>query len=491
MTVDKDNEFFDLRAMAHQVMHEEGFTTDMPPDVMNEVRRHADSALSIADHDGVRDLRSLLWSSVDNPDSRDLDQIEVAERLPDGDIRLLVGIADVDAYVPKRSLTDRHAAHNTTSVYLGVETFPMLPEPFSHDLTSLLPGQDRLAVVAELRVNPDGTLQGSAFYRALVRNHAKLNYTSLGPWLEGYAPLPPEVAAVPGLEEQIRLQAETMDRFQALRHKNGALDFETIEATPVMLNDKVVDLMVVHKSQSRFLIENFMVAVNGATAAFLMDNGVPTIERVVRTPKRWSRIVELAAALGYQLPSEPNSRALAAFLERRRQKDPDRFPDLSLSVVKLLGAGEYAVVREGEISGGHFGLAVQGYTHSTAPNRRYPDLITQRMLKAVLADEPVPYTEAELEAIAAHCTEQAMAAAKVERRMRKAAAAVLLEDRIGDVFEAIITGVSEKGTFARLLAPPAEGRVIRGERGMDVGDRVQVRLIGTDPEKGFIDFARA
>lgn len=483
--------FFDLRAAARQAMAEAGFAPEAPQEARREAAERAEPSEAELGRNGTRDLRALLWSSVDNDTSRDLDQVEVAESLPaGGDIRLRVAIADVDAFVPGGSATDRHAAFNTTSVYTGVKTFPMLPERLSTDLTSLLEGEDRLALVVDLVVEPDGTVSSSALYRALVRNHAKLIYEAVGPWLEGKASLPPEIACVPGLEDQLRLQDAATERFVRLRRERGALEFETVEASPVTVNGAVVALTVTDKNRARLLIENFMVAVNGAVAAFLVERGVPAIQRVVRTPKRWPRIVEIAAVLGERLPPVPDARALAAFLARRKAADPAHFPDLSLSVVKLLGAGEYTVVRSRAEAEGHFGLAVQGYTHSTAPNRRYVDLITQRLLKAAIVGGKPPYTDSELEAIAVHCTERASAANKVERRLRKMAAAVLLGERVGDVFEAIVTGASEKGTYVRLLAPPAEGRVVHGAAaGMDVGDRVRVRLVATDPERGFIDFA--
>jgi len=484
---------FDLRDLAHRAMNETGFETDFPPQALQEAQAADTRAAEVAvPTEGLLDLRDLLWSSVDNDDSRDLDQIEVADALPDDRIRIRVGIADVDALVPKGSAIDQHAGANTTSIYLGIETFSMLPEQLSTDLTSLLPGVDRLAIVTDMVIDPDGNVVSSDRYRALVRNQAKLVYETVGRWLDtpGAVP-PPAVVAVPGMEEQIRLQAKAMGRLRALRHKSGALDFETIEARPVVApGGKVVDLAVPTKDSARFLIESFMVAANVATATFLEGRGVPVIQRVVRVPKRWPRIVELAGTMGYDLPGYPDAKALAGFLDAQRKKDPLRFPDLSLSVVKLLGSGEYTLMRAGAPSDGHFGLAVQNYTHSTAPNRRYPDLVTQRMVKALLAGEALPYSDDALEQIAAHCTEREDAAAKVERRLRKAAAAVLLTDRIGAIFEGIVTGASDKGIYVRLLSPPAEGRVVHGERGMDVGDRVRVRLVATDPEKGFIDFAR-
>ncbi|MFL6213119.1 MAG: RNB domain-containing ribonuclease [Blastocatellia bacterium] len=479
----------DLRAVAHRLVIEAGFAPDLPPAVEREVEALDGNQPNITAAPSPRDLRSLLWSSVDNQESRDLDQVEYVERRADGDIQVMVGIADVDAFVPVGSATDQHAAENATSVYTGVETFPMLPERLSTDITSLLGGVERLAVIIDMTVTPTGEVRSSDTYRARIHNYAKLDYESVGNWLEGRGPLPSAAAGVPGMEAQLRLQDEAADRLHAMRRRLGALDLETIEASPVTDNGRIVDLTVKQKNRARSVIEEFMVAANQAMAVFLMAKGAPTIQRVVRTPERWPRIVEIAEALGDSLPAEPDSLALSIFLARRKQADPDHFPDLSMSVVKLLGAGEYAVIQPGAAHEGHFGLAAHDYTHSTAPNRRFADLVTQRLIKAVTTGRAVPYTTDELARIADHCTERDRAAKKVERKMRKVAAAVLLTGRIGDEFDAIVTGVTPKGTFARLIAPPAEGRVVRGERGLDVGDNVRVRLVGTDAERGFIDFA--
>jgi exoribonuclease II len=481
---------FDLRALARQIMIEAGFAPDMPPAAAAEVQALDDSRPNAAADSQIRDLRSLLWSSIDNKESRDLDQVEYAARQDNGDIRVLIGIADVDVFVAVGSATDQHAADNATSVYTGVETFPMLPERLSTDLTSLLEDVERLAIIIDLLINSDGEVQSSDVYRARVRNYAKLDYESVGEWLEGRGPVPARVAQVPGMEEQLRLQDEATERLLAMRRRNGALDLETIEASPVAENGRVIDLTVKQKNRARYLIESFMVTANNRMAAFLQAQGSPAIQRVVRTPERWPRLVEIAEALGDSLPAQPDSRALADFLARRKQADPDHFPDLSLSVVKLLGAGEYAVLEPGAESQGHFGLAAHDYTHSTAPNRRFIDLVTQRLLKAVTAGKAAPYAVDELARIAEHCTERDRAAKKVERQMRKIAAAVFLADRVGETFDAIVTGATEKGTFVRLVSPPAEGRVVRGERGLDVGDKVRVRLIGTNPRRGFIDFER-
>ncbi len=403
----------------------------------------------------------------------------------------MVGIADVDAFVPKGSAIDKHAAENCTSVYAGVKTFPMLPEELSTDLTSLNASQDRLAVVTELVVSPDGSVKGQDVYRALLKSRAKLSYEEVGSWLDGKSPTPATVKTVPGLEAQILLQFESAKDLGEMRRQHGALELGTIQSTPVVNElGKVTELAVVEENGARDLIANFMIAANVAMAEFLEAKGGPSLRRVVRTPKYWSRIVEIAADLGEQLPATPDSRALADFLARRKVADPIHFPDLSLAVVKSLGPGEYTVDLPGTSSEGHFGLAVQDYTHSTAPNRRYADLITQRLVKTALAKAPSPYTAEELKAIAERCTEREDAARKVERKMRKVAAAILLKDRIGEKFDAIVTGVTPKGTFARVLAPPVDGRVTRGERGMRVGEKVRVRLLSVDPERGFIDFAR-
>ena len=477
------NHQIDMVQVARRVLQENGFAPDFPPNL----------EASIPTRDPVenaRDLRDLPWSSIDNEESRDLDQIEVAEKLPDGTIRVLVGIADVDAIVPKGSPIDVAAAVNTTSLYTGVHTFPMLPLVLSTGRTSLLEdGHERLAVITEFVVRGDGTLDDSktAIYVARVSNRAKLVYERVGAWLEGAGEPPHGGQAI---ADQLKLQDDVACRLRALRHKHGALDLETIEANPVMKDGHVVDLEVQHKNRARQLIEDLMIAANGATARFLENHGLSAIRRVVSRPKRWDRIVELAKTFGVDLPAEPDAKALSEFLEARHTADPTRFADVSLSIVKLLGPGEYAVQRASDPELGHFGLAVEDYAHSTAPNRRYPDLITQRLLKAAAAKAPPPYTDDELVAVAAHCTERENAARKVERTMRKVAAAQLLSSRIGDSFDAIVTGASDKGVFVRLLSPPAEGRVMRGERGLDVGDSVRVKLISTEPSRGFIDFAR-
>jgi VacB/RNase II family 3'-5' exoribonuclease len=467
--------------IARRVLCDNGFNPEFPAGIEDTIPAH--DALG-----GERDLRELPWSSIDNAESRDLDQIEVAEQLSEGRIRVLIGIADVDALVPRGSPIDEHAATNTTTLYTGVHVFPMLPEQLSTDRTSLLQGAERFVVVTEIVVHADGSLDDRAtrIYAARVTNHAKLVYERVGAFLEGVDGALHDAR----IADQVRLQNEAAHRLRQRRHVHGALDFETIEARAVTRDGKVVDLEVTHKNRARELVEDLMIAANGATARFLESRGFSSIRRVVRAPKRWDRIVELARTFGYELPVEPSAPALSAFLGARRKADPLRFADLSLSVVKLLGPGEYVLQRATDPDTGHFGLAVEDYAHSTAPNRRYPDLITQRLLKACATGGSSPYSDDELLATASHCTERENAARKVERTMRKVAAALFLSPRIGEEFDAIVTGATPRGTFVRLLHPPAEGCVIRGTEGLDVGDPVRVRLVDTEPTRGFIDFER-
>lgn len=477
----------ELRDAAHQAMLENGFTPEFSAEVHREVSALRDPTRSPSH--SVRDMRALLWSSIDNRESKDLDQIEVAERLNNGAIRVLIAIADVDVLVPKGSATDDHARENTTSVYTGVAVFPMLPDRLSTNLTSLNEGEDRFAVVIEMDVAESGEVAASNVYVALVHNHAKLVYETVGAWLDGSAPIPPEIPRKPGLEEQVRLHDEAAQRLLALRRRNGALDLETIEASPVVVKGNVIDLKVTQRNRARDIIENFMVGANSAMARFLEANKVPSIRRVVRVPKKWPRIVQLAAEIGETLPTEPDRVALSEFLVKRKLADPEHFADLSLSVVKLLGPGEYMLERrlDGRAGEGHFGLAAAEYTHATAPNRRFPDLVTQRLMKSTDTDVP-PYTEEELVEIARHCTLREDAARKVERSVRKKAAAALMRDRVGQSFPAMVTGASQKGIYVRLLSPPVEGRIVRGGEKLDVGDTVRVTLVRVDDRKGFIDF---
>jgi len=479
---------FNLIAAARATMIEHGFSPDFPVEAKAEVAAiEAQPALPAVP--GAKDLRSLLWSSIDNDTSKDLDQIEWAEQLPDGRIRVLVGVADVDSRVKKGSALDKHAASETTSVYTGVSVFPMLPAELSEGITSLNENEDRVAIVVEMCVDQAGTASDGKAYRALVRNRAQLAYPSVGAWLEGTGPAPEKVAANAELAAQLKLQDTAAQRMAGGRFQHGALDLETIETRPVMLDDEAVEIKRLEKSRSTSLIEEFMVAANGVVARMYEEGGIASIRRIVRTPKRWDRIVEVAAGLGTTLPAVPDSKALNDFLLAQKQKDPDHFPDLSLAVVKLMGPGEYVLVKPNEVSPGHFGLAVQDYTHSTAPNRRFPDVVTQRILKAFLAKETQPYTADELGAIAARCTLMEDSARKVEREMQKRIAAVVLYPHIGQTYRAIVTGVNQYGTFVRTLDPHVDGKLVQGGKGLDVGDKVTVKLISTNPERGFIDFA--
>ncbi len=483
-----------LQGIAQRAMRERGLRPDFSAAVLAELDRiQAPARLNdepAGDLLGIRDLTDLLWASIDNDDSRDLDQLTVAEARPGDAVAIRVAVADVDALVKDGSAIDEHARHNTTSVYTAAEIFPMLPEKLSHDLTSLNFDAERLAVVVEMTIGADGSMQGSDVYRARVRNHAKLAYNSVAAWLEGNGAVPEAVTAVPGLMENLRAQARTAQVLKDVRHAQGALSLETLEAKPVFDGDTIRDLEWERKNRAKEIIEDFMIAANSATVRYLAARNFPSIRRVVRTPKRWDRIVELARQHGSRLPDTPDPAALEGFLVKEKAGDPLHFPDLSLAVIKLLGAGEYLAERPGDAAPGHFGLAVKDYTHSTAPNRRYTDLITQRLLKAAIAGRAAPYDFAELDVLARHFTEEEDAANKVERQVAKSAAAILLESRIGEQFDAIVTGASSKGTWARLLTIFVEGRVVRGFEGVDVGDRIRVRLDAVDVERGFIDFAK-
>jgi VacB/RNase II family 3'-5' exoribonuclease len=487
----KDGNQVDLHRLARQSMLAHGFQPDFGPAVLEELTELKAHPPALIPDSGVRDLRHLLWSSIDNDSSRDLDQIEVVERLSNGEVRVLVGIADVDAFVPKQSAIDQHAARQTTTVYTGVETFSMLPEQLSTGASSLLEVGDKLSFVTELVIDANGGVVSTDFYRAVVRNQAQLTYSAVGAWLEARAEAPEKVAASPVLQEQLKLQDQVAQALKSERHRQGALNIDTIEVQAVVANHEVLDIARQSKNRATELIEEFMIAVNGAVARMLDEKKISCIRRVVRSPERWDRIVQLAAREGGQLPSQPDSKALNEFLTRSKAADPDHFPDLSLAVIKLMGPGEYVLQRSGDASTGHFGLAVQDYTHSTAPNRRFADLITQRLIRAMLDKSPTPYTDEELSAIASICTEKENAARKVEREMSKRISAVVMSDRVGETFDAIVTGVNVHGTFVRVLEPHLEGLLQRGQQGLDVGDRIRVTLIKTDVERGYIDFARA
>jgi VacB/RNase II family 3'-5' exoribonuclease len=478
-----------LRTIAIRAMRERGLEPTMPPAALAEVAALKEAPRTT--EEPTRDLRDRLWCSIDNDDSRDLDQLSVAEPLPNGHVKVLVAIADVGAAVAKQSAVDRHAEQNTTSVYTPAAIFPMLPERLSTDLTSLNDRQDRLSVVIEFVVTPDGELASSDMYGGVVRNHAKLAYNAVGAWLAGGGPLPPAAAAVPGMDEQLRLQDRVAQALRRVRHEHGALEFQTLEVQHIFDGETLRDLQPQVGNRAKELIEDLMVAANGVTARFLDAHGFPSLRRVVKSPERWERIRGVAHDLGDELPDAADSQALNEFLARRKAADPDTFPDLSTTIIKLLGSGEYVVDPPGGEPPGHFGLAVRDYTHSTAPNRRFPDLITQRLVKAALAGHQAPYTIDELEALAAQCTRQEDNASKVERQARKSAAALVVESRIGEHFDAFVTGASNKGTFVRVPKPPIEGMLVRGARGLDVGDRLRVELTAVDVDRGFIDFVSA
>lgn len=475
---------YDLAAAARREMVEHGFEPEFPPEAAGQL-----AAIVAGPPGGLRDLTGLLWSSIDNDESRDLDQIEWAERNADG-IRVLVAIADVDAKVAEATPIDRHAERETTTVYTGIETFPMLPERLSTDVTSLGENQDRAALAIEMHVAGDGSIGGASVFRALVRNRAQLTYGAVGAWLEGKSGPPAKVAASAELAAQLRLQNEAAGALREARHKLGALTFDRQELQAEIVDGKVRGVTARGSNMAAHLIEDFMIAANEVMARTLRDAGVSSIRRVVKAPERWPRIVALAREHGGDLPAEPDAGALNAFLMRRKAEDPVHYADVSLSVLKLMGPGEYMMTRAGDDAPGHFGLAAHDYTHSTAPNRRFADLVTQRLLKAVQAGGAAPYSDSQLEAIARNCTLKEDAARKVQRAMTKRIAAVALQHRVGQSFSAVVTGVTPKGVFVRILDPPVEGRVMRGEEGLDVGDRIRVTLIGADPDRGFIDFRR-
>jgi exoribonuclease-2 len=477
-----------LEKIARRAMQEHGFLPDFSAEALGELETMQQTDPS-TESPGI-DLRHLLWASIDNDDSLDLDQLTVAESLTETQVKVLVAVADVAALVKKNSAIDAHARRNTTSVYTAGRIFPMLPERLSTDLTSLNYHEDRPAMIIEMTTGDGGLLQGSNIYRGRVRNQAKLAYNSVAAWLEGKGPMPLAVAAVPGMAENLRLQDRVAQQLKTLRHEHGALDLQTLEARPVFAGDEIQDLQADAPNRAKEIIEDFMIAANGVVARFLHAKNVASLRRMVRSPKRWDRIVEIAAQHNFKLPAQPDSKSLEAFLAAQKTADPLRFPDLSLAVIKLLGPGEYVVEAPGEAAFGHFGLAVKDYTHSTAPNRRFPDLITQRILKSALEGSPLPYNRDDLTELARHCTEKENDANKVERLVTKSAAAMLLSSRIGERFDAICTGAADKGTWVRIFQPPIEGRLLHGFEGVDVGHRLKVQLVRTDVERGYIDFKR-
>ncbi len=477
-----------LDGKARQAMIDNGFEPHFSEEIKEQLAEITERGM-LAEATGVKDLRHLEWSSIDNVTSRDLDQVEWAEKLAGGDIRMLVGVADVDAAVEKDSPIDRRAERNMVSIYTESEVFPMLPEELSTDLTSLNEGEDRLAIVADMIIKEDGDVPTSTFYRAVVRNNVKLDYPSVGKWFDEEGPLPQVLADKPGIVEQLNLQRAAAVRLHQYRLRKGALEFESIESEAVFQDAEVKEIRSIKPNSSKRLIENLMVAANVEMAEFIESNGVASIRRVVHDPERWVGIVKIAAEHGTQLPAIPDQPALAKFLETQRRADPESFPDLSLSIIKLIGGGKYVVERPGEDAGGHFGLAVDDYAHSTAPNRRYTDLVVQRLVKAIIAGRPPAYSADELDAIAEHANSREKAARKVERKMRKIVAAAVMKKHVGERFNAIVTGVNDSGTFARILRPPVDGRIVRGEAGLNVGERVGVRLLSANTSNGFIDFS--
>jgi len=477
-----------LQKIAKRAMEDRGFQTSFPDAAVQALNKTGEKPITVS---GVaRDLRALAWCSIDNDDSEDLDQLSVAAILPDKTVKILVAVADVDFVVKKDSPWEDHARHNTTSVYTPAIIFPMLPEKLSTDLTSLKFGADRMAMVVEFIVQEDGSFRDPAIYPAAVNNKAKLAYNATGAWLEGKGPMPEAIKKVNGLEENLRRQDEAAQKLKNLRYKGGALNLETIQSKPIFEGDDIRDLEEDIPNLAKEIIQEFMICANSITAKFLTSKNFPSFRRVVRVPKRWDRIVDLAARSKYQLPANPDSAALDQFLRKAKAADPVGFPDLSLTVIKLLGSGEYVVRYPGKENPGHFGLALRDYTHSTAPNRRYPDLVTQRLLKAAIAASASPYKPEELDALAVQCTVMEDNAKKVERQVEKSAAALLLQSRVGQRFDSIVTGVSDKGTWVRIFHPPVEGKLVDGAGGLDVGDRVSVKLVSTDAYRGFIDFRR-
>jgi len=478
-----------LQAIARRVMMQKGLVPDFSNEAIAELAGIKMPA--VTNGEKVRDLRDVLWASIDNDDTRDIDQLTAAQAFPGDSVKIFVAVADVDALVKNGSAIDDHARRNATSVYTAAETFPMLPEKLSTNLTSLSFNEDRLAIVVELMIDRDGALLASDIYRACVCNHAKLAYNSVAAWLEGTGSPPEALASVNGLGENLRLQERAAQTMRSLRRRQGALSLETVEARPVFDGNEIRDLEVERKNRARIIIEEFMIAANVVAARYLVSRKFPCLRRAVGTPKRWDRIVEIAGEHGLELPQKPDSRALEEFLMKEKGIDPQRFPDLSLSVIKLIGPGEYIADTQGDANvPGHFDLAVGAYTHTTAPNRRYVDLVVQRLLKAAVGGAPVPYSSDELKALAIDCTEKENAAGKVERQVFKSAAAILLESRVGEDFNAIVTGASPKGTWVRLAHPPVEGKLVEGFHGVDVGHRIRVQLIHTDVEAGFIDFKK-
>jgi exoribonuclease II len=521
-----DADHFDLAQAALDEMHEAGFKPEFGPGVaeqVDEIRTSLRKEFVQAEPGfGVPDLRNLVWSSIDNDTSRDLDQIEVAERIADG-IRVHVAIADVARAVEQDSPIDKHAQAQTQTIYTAVKNFPMLPLELSTGMTSLNENGDRMAVMMSFTVGSNGEMSDEQISRAWVRNRAQLAYSRVGPWIDAHAGAASGVGVslqeveqlrsdsarqgedlngpafvddangrelAESLGDQLVLQARATQLLHRARIQNGALEFHRGEAEPVIADGRVVSVQDVIQNQAMYLIEDLMVAANGVMARALRKGGRSGLQRVVKVPQRWDRIVSLAAEHKWDLPVNPDSVALNNFLAHMRDTDTDHYPDLAVAVIKLMGPGEYMLMTADDDPTGHFGLAVRDYTHSTAPNRRFPDIVTQRVLHAMMEGAPAPYSDAELAAIATHCNEADTALRKIERAMQKRVAAVAMAHRIGEVFRGVVTGASEKGVYVRVIDPPFEGRIIQNAEGLDVGDRVSVKLLHTDPARAFIDFAR-
>ena len=465
-------------------MIERGFIPDFSKDILVElasITAPAEPRIGSS----FRDMRGFLWVSIDNDDSRDLDQLTYAE-----DNRIFVAVADVDAIVKKGLPIDVRAAHNTTSVYTPTLIFPMLPLKLSNDLTSLNENSDRCAIVVEMEVSEEGRFELIGIHPALVRNRAKLTYHNVAGCLEKGICLGHLIPSLPGLRKQLALQNKIAERIQDFRNAQGALEFGISEVEPIVVDGIPVGLQERVQNKAHKLIENYMIAANVCVTEFLHKQNLPTLRRVVRTPKRWDRIVSLAKLLGVTLPPKPDPKALRAFLLRQKEKEPLSFPELSLAIIKLIGRGEYVLSSSRGKDLGHFNLAELEYAHTTAPNRRFPDVIMQRLLKSYLFGEPIPYTKKELAAIAENCTRKEADAEKVERRLVKCAAAMVLVKEIGRQFKAMVTGMTDRGTWVRLMEYPVEGKLVLGAQKLDVGDYLQVKLVHVDVMKGHIDFQK-
>ncbi|ADV84154.1 Exoribonuclease II [Terriglobus saanensis SP1PR4] len=492
---------FDLNVAAAGEMQFQGFSLRHSADEQAQLATIvANDGVPQTDLDALLDLRNLLWSSIDNDTSRDLDQIEWAEETvdpvdpKDAAIRVLIGVADVSAAIAKDSPIDRFARDQTQTVYTGVRNFPMLPNALSTGLTSLNENEDRAALIIEYTVLKDGAMIHQKIYRAQVQNKAQLAYSSVGPFLSDNkidARLSIKLAANPELQQQLRLQDEAAQNLRAARARNGSLDFRRSEAQPILADGVVKSIESIEHNRAMQLIEDLMIASNETVAESLHNAKRSSLRRIVRSPERWQRIVDLAALKGTQLPAEPDSLALNGFILEQQKADPDHYPDLALTIIKLMGAGEYVLSRGNDPTPpAHFALAAQDYSHSTAPNRRFPDLVTQRLVKAMLAHEPAPYGDDELAMIAEHTNDRERATNKVARSMFKRITAVAMQNRVGETFNGVITGANDKGVWVRVFTPPVEGKIVQGDKGLDVGDKVRVKLIHTDPQRAFIDFAR-